>query len=85
MIDEAYTCSYELNPAFEATLTACGLRIAGRDETGAVRAVELPEHPFYVATLYQPQQASTADRPHPLITAFLQAAMRFRAGREAPG
>lgn len=78
-IDEAYTCNYELAPAFQTALTAKGLRITGTDATGTVRAIELPEHRFFIATLYQPQLASQEGRPHPLITAFLEAAARYQA------
>jgi CTP synthase len=81
LIAEAYTCNYELNPAFRAQLTGAGLRVVAVDATGAVRAVELSDHPFYIATLYQPQRASTEAHPHPLIMAFLRAALRHRDGR----
>ena len=74
VIAEAYTCNYELNPDFRDALVACGLRVAAVDDAGTVRAVELPDHRFFVATLFQPQRASTEGRPHPLITAFIQAA-----------
>jgi CTP synthase (UTP-ammonia lyase) len=37
--------------------------------------LELPEHPFYLATLFVPQARSTPERPHPLATAFVQAAL----------
>lgn len=78
VIAEAYTCNYELDPAFQAALTAKGLRVAGVDAAGAVRAVELSDHPFFMATLYQPQRASAEGRPHPLITAYLRAALCHR-------
>lgn len=74
VITELYTCNYELNPDLQDQLVSKGLCIAGVDETGAVRAVELPDHRFFVATFFLPQHKSTAERPHPLITAFLQAA-----------
>jgi CTP synthase (UTP-ammonia lyase) len=41
---------------------------------GDVRAVELEGHPFFVATLYQPQRAILAGRSHPLIAAYVAAA-----------
>ncbi len=77
-IAEAYNCNYGLNPIFRARLVAAGLRITGVDDAGDVRAVELPAHRFFVATLFQPQGSSAAGRPHPLITAYLEAALRFR-------
>ena len=82
-VDEAYTCNYELNPAFQAALTGAGLRITGVDEAGDVRAVELPGHPFFIATLFQPQRSSAPGRPHPLIRAYLEAALRFRTAAGA--
>ncbi len=80
VIAEAYTCSYELNPAFQAALTAKGLRVVGVDTAGAMRAVELPNHPFFIATLYQPQRMSAEGRPHPLIVAYLRAALHHHHG-----
>jgi CTP synthase (UTP-ammonia lyase) len=39
--------------------------------------LELPEHPFFIATLYVPQARYTPDDPHPLVTAFVAAAARI--------
>jgi len=36
-------------------------------------------HPFFVATLFQPQLGSVEGDPHPVVTAFLQAAASYRA------
>jgi CTP synthase (UTP-ammonia lyase) len=36
--------------------------------------MELPDHPFFVATLFVAPLSSTADRPHPLVVAFVRAA-----------
>jgi CTP synthase (UTP-ammonia lyase) len=41
---------------------------------GEVRIIELPEDPFFLATLFVPQARSTAARPHPLLVAFVAAA-----------
>ncbi len=80
-VSEAYTCSFELNPEWQVMLTSHGLQVAATDTAGLVRAVELPDHPFFIATLYQPQRSSRPADPHPLIVAFVQAAARARAGR----
>jgi CTP synthase (UTP-ammonia lyase) len=49
-----------------------------------VRLVELPTHPFFVATLFLPQVRSTAAQPHPLILAYLRAAVSAqRSARDA--
>lgn len=80
-IEEGFNCSYELNPAFEEVLEAHGLRVVGRGQHNEVRIVELPNHRFFIATLFQPQLASAQGAPHPLITAYLEAAMAFRRER----
>jgi CTP synthase (UTP-ammonia lyase) len=51
------------------------LKVAGVDREGEVRVVELTNHRFYVATLFVPQLLSRPEAPHPLITAFLKAAL----------
>src|SRR5262245_6433253 len=73
-IVEGYNCSYGLNPAFRALLEASPLHITGVDDTGDVRVVELEGHPFFVATLFQPERSALAGTAHPLIAAYLQAA-----------
>ncbi len=68
---ERYHCSYGLSPAYLDLLRAHGMRFTGHDESGEVRVAELPDHPFFLATLFQPELASEA--PHPLIRGFAQA------------
>ncbi len=75
---EEYFCNFEVNPGYAAAFEKAGLRLAAFGERGELRAVELPAHPFYVATLYQPQLSSQDGHPHPLLTAFLQAGHRRR-------
>ncbi len=72
-VEEAYHCSYGLNPRFEGKLREGRLRISGRDAGGEVRAVELDGHPFYVATLFQPERSALRQRLHPLIRGFVAA------------
>jgi CTP synthase (UTP-ammonia lyase) len=54
------------------------LKVVGVDADGHVRIVELADHPFFIATLFLPQLRSTAQKPHPLIIAYLKAATGFR-------
>ena len=77
-VEEAFSCNYELNPAFRGTLEAGGLRVSGVDEDGSTRIVELPDHRFFIATAFQPQLTSEATRPHPMIVAYLEAAIKYR-------
>jgi len=73
-VTEQYYCNFGINPDYEERLQAGGLRIVGRDADREPRVLWLPGHPFFVATLFVPQVASTPDRPHPLIAAWVRAA-----------
>jgi CTP synthase (UTP-ammonia lyase) len=70
---ERTTCNYGLNPEHAVIAGRHGMRVAATDDTGEVRAVERVDHPFFVATLYQPQLSSTREQPHPIWTAFIDA------------
>jgi CTP synthase (UTP-ammonia lyase) len=72
---ERYYCNFGLNKTHLAELQAGGLVVSGVDQDGEVRVIELRDHPFYVATLFVPQVASTTARPHPLVQAFMRAAL----------
>lgn len=81
---ERYNCSYGLNPEYLEALTNRGLRFSGFDDSGAVRIAELPGHPFFMATLFQPERQDDRSQPHPAIRAFAAAAAeRAAAGRGA--
>ncbi|MGH9671435.1 MAG: hypothetical protein ACRD3A_15130 [Terriglobales bacterium] len=62
-----------MNDAFRPRLEAAGMKISALGHQGETRAIELEGHPFFVATLFQPQLTSKATgQPHPLIQAFLK-------------
>jgi CTP synthase (UTP-ammonia lyase) len=77
---EQYYCNYGVNEEYEPQFRDAGLCVSARGIRGEPRAVELPDHRFFLATLFQPQLSSRPEAPHPIWLAFLQAAMRFRAG-----
>jgi len=74
-IVENYNCNFGLNPRYASLLNDGKLRISGRDENEEVRAVELAGHSFFIATLFQPEQSALAGASHPLICAFVRAAL----------
>jgi CTP synthase (UTP-ammonia lyase) len=53
-----YRCRYGLNPAFRAAFSDGALRGTAQDENGDLRAIELDGHPFFVATLWQPERTA---------------------------
>lgn len=80
---EQFFCNYGLNPQFRDKVNTGKLRITGVDLEREVRIVELSDHPFYVATLFLPQVSSKPESPHPLIVAYLTAALAFKARRNS--
>lgn len=81
---ERYFCRYGLNSRYFGPLVSHGLVFSGRDEFGDPRLAELPGHPFYLGSLFQPELSSGPGWAHPLIVAFA-AAVREHAGREQAG
>jgi CTP synthase (UTP-ammonia lyase) len=81
---EGYQCRFGLNPAWRDRLAAAGLRFTGFDAAQQVRAMELPSHPFFVGTLFQPERSALRNRSHPLVEAFVRAAVQKTGGDSAP-
>jgi CTP synthase (UTP-ammonia lyase) len=77
-ITEEYLCNYEFNREYQERVDAAGLKVVGFDERGVGRIVELPEHRFFMATLFLPQLTSSDARPHPYLVAFVEAASHYK-------
>ena len=72
-IREGYRCRYGVNPQFEGELLKRELHAVGHDAQQGLRAVELSGHPFFVATLFQPERAALGGVLPPLVDAFVEA------------
>jgi CTP synthase (UTP-ammonia lyase) len=81
---ERYFCRYGLAGGYLELLESYGLVVSGRDELGEARVVELPGHPFYVASLFQPELSSDPTWVHPLIAAFAAAVRGHAAASTSP-
>lgn len=71
--NETYHCRFGLNPGYRTQLEAAGLHFTAFDDAGDVRGGELPNHPFFLGTLFQPERSALRDVRHPLIVAFVAA------------
>lgn len=69
---EAFYCSYGINPDYRVALEDAGVRFSGFDQSGEIRILELPEHRFFLATLFVPQATSGRETPHPILTGFVE-------------
>jgi CTP synthase len=82
MIVERHRHRYEVNPKFIPKLIEAGLRITGlSNQGGRVEAVELADHPFFLATQFHPEFKSRPLRPSPPYFGFVKAAAN-KAGYE---
>ena len=83
VISERHRHRYEVNNAFRQQLTDGGLVISGTFQEGRlVEIIELPEHPWFVASQFHPEFKSRPTRPAPLFREFVAAALdRARARR----
>ena len=81
---EKYHCNYGLNAEYRAALESAGLRVVGEDDQGDARVIELSGHPFFIATLFQPQLESASGAPAPLVRALVDAAIYHRDHRPTP-
>ncbi|WP_296262403.1 MULTISPECIES: CTP synthase C-terminal region-related (seleno)protein [unclassified Pseudomonas] len=79
---ERYRCRYGLRKALEAEMFTGPLKVSGYDHDGEVRAIELANHPFFVATLFQPERAALDGITPPLVKAFVVACAKNGASRD---
>src|SRR5256712_151133 len=75
---ERHRHRFEFNNAYRELLQSHGMRFTGLSPDGRlVEIAEIPEHPFYLGTQYHPEFKSRPNRPHPLFSAFIDAALAF--------
>lgn len=75
-IFERHRHRYEFNSEYKERLEAAGLRFSGLSPDGRlVEVIELPDHPFFVASQFHPEFASKPFEPHPVFKAFVKAAV----------
>ena len=80
-VSERHHHRREFNPAYSGVLAATGLRFSGLSPDGQyVEAVEWPDHPFFVGTIFHPEFKSRPIRPHPLFLSFVKKAIEHKKG-----
>jgi len=75
LTNETYHCNYGFNQDYLELLKKSNMKISGYDSNKDVRVIELINHPFFIATLFQPERKSLKNENHPLIDAFVKAAV----------
>lgn len=75
VIYERHRHRYEFNNVYRSQFLETGYVISGTSPDGRlVEMIELPEHPFFIATQFHPEFRSRPNVPHPLFNGFVQAA-----------
>lgn len=73
-IEESYRCNYGVSALFADALAHQPLKATGWDRQGAIRVIELTDHPFFMGTLFQHERNALKNQPAPLVEALLRAA-----------
>jgi CTP synthase len=73
-IAERHRHRYEVNNQYLARFEEKGLVFSGLSEDGLVEVIELPGHPWFLASQFHPEFTSTPRDGHPLFTSFVNAA-----------
>ncbi len=76
LISERHRHRYEFNNSYREGLEKKGLLVAGvNPERKLVEIIEIPKHPFFVATQFHPEFKSRPLNPHPLFEGFIKKAL----------
>jgi CTP synthase len=81
IILERHRHRYEFNNNYLERFRHAGLRFSGFSRDGLVEVIELPNHPWFVATQFHPEFTSTPRDGHPLFTGFIRAARAQRSSQ----
>jgi CTP synthase len=82
LIYERHRHRYEVNNRYRKDLDAAGMRLSGVSPDGnLVEVIELPDHPFFLASQFHPEFKSRPDDPHPMFVGFIAAALAHRKVR----
>ena len=79
-IEERHRHRYEVNNNYRERLEAAGLRFSGTSVDDLVEMVEIPDHPWFLASQFHPEFTSNPRDGHPLFKGFITAARQHHDG-----
>jgi len=84
IIRQRHRHRYEVNPAYWDILTRAGMIFSGMSEDGRrVEIIELPNHPYFIATQYHAEFISRPGKPEAAYLGFIRAALKRRKNLES--
>ena len=78
VIHERHRHRYEVNNNYRDRLEKAGIRFAGLSVDDLVEMIELPDHPWFLASQFHPEFTSNPRDGHPLFTSFIRATVQAR-------
>ncbi len=79
-IYERHRHRYEVNNNYRNTLEKSGIRFSGLSVDNLVEMIEVPNHPWFIASQFHPEFTSNPRDGHPLFTGFIVAARLYHNG-----
>ena len=79
-IRERHRHRYEVNNLYRERLEMAGVRFSGLSVDDLVEMIELPGHPWFIASQFHPEFTSNPRDGHPLFTSFVRAAVQSSKG-----
>ena len=76
LIYERHRHRYEVNNRFRKDLEAAGFRLSAvSPDDRLVEMIEIPDHPYFIASQFHPELKSRPDAPHPMFVGLMRAAL----------
>ena len=75
---ERHRHRYEVNNRYIEQLEKGGMIISGRSKEGLVEAVELENHPWFVAVQFHPEFTNRLQNPNKVIKKFIEKSLEFK-------
>jgi len=76
---ERHRHRYEFNPEYQENLEAYGVRFTGvYEEKNLIEIIEIPKHPFFIASQYHPEFTARPNKPNPMFEGFVKAMKKVK-------
>jgi CTP synthase len=84
LVYERHRHRFEVNNAYREKLAEAGMVFSGiSPDNRLVEIIELPNHPYFIATQFHPEFRSRPNRAHPLFAGLVEAALACKEGRKS--
>ena len=78
VIKERHRHRYEFNNNFKDSLENAGIQFSGLSVDNLVEMIEIPDHPWFVASQFHPEFTSNPRDGHPLFSGFIEAVLKYK-------